>query len=112
MTAIPRDDAGAEAGLPVLRFALPPLMAGAEFEIGAPALVLTATDGRKEPTYYVYPVPETTIETESGPRRATMYVNPGPAYARVLPRGGNPNCFVRWDDPYISQAEVIHEVDS
>ena len=58
-----------------------------------------------QPIYYIYPKPETIIPGPDGPRLVRLEVNPGPEFVRVAPRGGNPNCFIRTNDPYRHLAE-------
>ena len=93
------------AGTPSLRFDLPAMGQEAGAQIGAPCLVFTPPEGRAEPTYYIYPKPETVIHGPDGPRLVRLEVNPGPDFIRVAPRGGNPNCFIRTNDPYRHLAE-------
>ena len=72
-------------------------------EFGLPRLVLAPAAGQPAPTYLVYPVGE--VQEGEVTRRFDVPTPPG--CVRVRHPSGNPNVFVRADDPHLSPADVV-----
>jgi len=72
-------------------------------EIGLPRLVLAPAEGQPLPTYLIYPVGE----VQEGAVTRRFDVAPPPGCVRVRHSSGNPNVFVRADDPHLSPADVV-----
>ena len=72
-------------------------------EIGLPRLVLAPAEGQPLPTYLIYPVGE----VQEGAVTRRFDVAPPPGCVRVRHPSGNPNVFVRADDPHLSPADVV-----
>ena len=72
-------------------------------EIGLPRLVLAPAEGQPLPTYLIYPVGE----VQEGAVTRRFDVAPPPGCVRVRHSSGNPNVFVRADDPHLNPAEVV-----
>ena len=72
-------------------------------DIGLPRLTLAPADGQPLPTYLVYPVGE--VQEGAVVRRFAVPTPPG--CVRVKHPSGNPNVFVRADDPHLNPAEVV-----
>lgn len=72
-------------------------------EIGLPRLTLAPAEGQPLPTYLVYPVGE----VQEGAVVRHFEVPTPPGCVRVKHPSGNPNVFVRADDPHLSHAEVV-----
>ena len=72
-------------------------------EMGLPRLVLAPAEGQPLPTYLVYPV----NEMQEGAVVRQLRVDVPPGCVRVRHPSGNPNVFVRTDDPHLSLADVV-----
>lgn len=72
-------------------------------EPGFPRLVFAPEGGAALPTYLVYPVNE--LQDGDVVRSFTVPVPTG--CVRVRHPSGNPNVFVRVDDPHLSLADVV-----